>query len=58
MTRKLMLACVVLSMGVSLVGRVALAAGFRGTSGPDEIRGAKKQDTRGPLTSSTTVARR
>jgi len=32
MTRKLMLACVLMSMGIFLVGGMALAAGFRGTS--------------------------
>lgn len=44
MTRKLMVACVVMSMGVFLVGGMALAAGFRGTAGPDEISGTDGRD--------------
>jgi len=44
MTRKLMVACVVISMGVFLVGGMALAAGFRGTAGPDEISGTDGRD--------------
>jgi Ca2+-binding RTX toxin-like protein len=44
MMRKLMLACVVMSMALLLVGGMALAANFRGTDGPDEISGTKRAD--------------
>lgn len=39
MRGRLALACIVMAIGVFLVGGVALAATFRGTSGPDEISG-------------------
>lgn len=45
MKRKLMLVCVVMSIGVFLAGGMALAASFRGTDGPDEISGTKRADT-------------
>ena len=45
MRSRLALACVVMLMGVLLVGGVAVAKGFRGTSGPDEILGTKNADT-------------
>jgi Ca2+-binding RTX toxin-like protein len=44
MKRKLMLVCVVMLIGVFLVGGMALAANFRGTDGPDEILGTKRAD--------------
>lgn len=45
MRGRLALACVAMAIGVFLVGGVALAAGFRGTSGPDEISGTDRKDT-------------
>ena len=39
MKKKLMLACVVMLIGVFLVGGMALAASFRGSDGPDEVTG-------------------
>jgi Ca2+-binding RTX toxin-like protein len=45
MRSRLALVCVVMLMGVLLVGGVAVAKGFRGTSGPDEIVGTKNADT-------------
>ncbi len=39
-----MLACVVMSIALLLVGGMALAASFRGTDGPDEISGTKGED--------------
>jgi hypothetical protein len=45
MKKKLMLACVVMLIGVFLVGGMALAASFRGSDGPDEISGTKRADT-------------
>jgi Ca2+-binding RTX toxin-like protein len=45
MRGRLALACVVMLIGVLLVGGVALAAGFRGTSGSDEISGTDRKDT-------------
>src|ERR687894_2768578 len=45
MRGKLALACVVMAIGVFLVGGVALAGSFRGTDGPDEISGTKRADT-------------
>ena len=45
MRGKLALACVVVAIGVFLVGGVALAGTFRGTDGPDEISGTKRADT-------------
>ncbi|CAA9488406.1 MAG: Alkaline phosphatase [uncultured Rubrobacteraceae bacterium] len=45
MRGRLTLACVVVAIGVFLVGGVALAGSFRGTDGPDEISGTKRADT-------------
>ncbi|HKH11010.1 MAG TPA: hypothetical protein VKA73_07690 [Rubrobacter sp.] len=45
MRRRLALACVVMLIGVLLVGGGAFAAGFRGTSGPDDISGTDGKDT-------------
>ena len=45
MRGRLALACIVMAIGVFLVGGVALAATFRGTSGPDEIYGGGGRDT-------------
>ncbi len=44
MRGRLALACVVMSIGVFLVGGVALADGFRGTDGRDEISGTDGRD--------------
>lgn len=44
MRSRLALACVVMLVGVFLVGGVALAEGFRGTSGPDNITGTEGKD--------------
>ena len=45
MKKKLMVACVVMLIGIFLVGGMALAASFRGSDGPDEISGTKRADT-------------
>ena len=57
MTRKLMPACVVMSMGIFLVGGMARgAAGFRGTAGPDGISGTDGRDVIRGLVGSATAS--
>ena len=45
MRGRLALACVVMLMGMLLIGGVAFAKTFTGTNGPDDITGTKKEDT-------------
>lgn len=45
MRTRLALACVVVAIGMLLVGGAAFAAGFRGTDGPDDITGTERKDT-------------
>lgn len=45
MRGRLALACVVMLMGMLLIGGVALAKTFTGTNGSDDITGTKREDT-------------
>jgi Ca2+-binding RTX toxin-like protein len=45
MRTRLALACVVVAIGMLLVGGAAFAAGFRGTDGRDAITGTERKDT-------------